>query len=118
MTAPEGALVASTCPIVEECFSTLASIMEFQLAAVINIAAFAIGQYLVTRRSWAGFLIWAGSNLLVATTCLLGKDPAMACLFLVYFAANVYSMHAWTRMRRRESNANKPLPDFRGVVSR
>ena len=36
--------------------------------AIISIASFFLGQVLVTRRCFIGFLVWAVSNLLVATS--------------------------------------------------
>ena len=69
--------------------------MNASLIALIGIAAFVLGQWLVTRKHWSGFLVWAGSNLMVAVMCLAQANHPTACMFLVYFLANVYSMTAW-----------------------
>jgi len=71
--------------------------MNSYLVATISIAAFFVGQLLVTRRHWTGFLIWAMSNYLVAATCVIQANQATACMFLVYFGANVCSMVSWRR---------------------
>jgi nicotinamide riboside transporter PnuC len=71
--------------------------MDTTLVAALNIAAFFAGQWLVTRRRWTGFLLWALSNALVAAACLLRADSATACMFLVYLSANLCSMASWIR---------------------
>jgi nicotinamide riboside transporter PnuC len=71
--------------------------MNASLTAFIGIAAFIVGQWLVTRKQWTGFLVWAGSNLMVAAMCLVQDNRPTACMFLVYCLANVYSMIAWSR---------------------
>jgi nicotinamide riboside transporter PnuC len=43
--------------------------------AIISILSFFAGQWLVTRRSCNGFLIWAASNLMVAIANFAGGDP-------------------------------------------
>jgi nicotinamide riboside transporter PnuC len=70
--------------------------MNPYVTAIINISAFAIGQFLVTRRHWVGFLIWAASNLMVAAVCIARGEWATACMFIVYCVANVWSMIAWS----------------------
>lgn len=74
--------------------------MDSSFPAAINIASFVIGQLLVTRRRWMGFLLWAGANLMIAVTCVMRNDAPTACMFLVYFAANVYSTILWFRQSR------------------
>jgi hypothetical protein len=81
--------------------------MNASLIALIGIAAFVVGQWLVTRKHWAGFLVWAGSNLMVAVMCLAQANHPTACMFLVYFLANVYSMMAWTRLDPRAVLGNR-----------
>jgi nicotinamide riboside transporter PnuC len=78
--------------------------MNSYLPAVINIAAFVIGQMLVTRRHWTGFLVWAAANYLVAITCLTHDNESTGCMFMVYCAANVYSMWLWSRHEEQETS--------------
>jgi len=73
--------------------------MNVQLPVLINVIAFVVGQMLVTRQHWAGFLIWAGSNYLVALSFLGADQPGTAGLFTMYCAANIYSMWRWSRNR-------------------
>ena len=65
--------------------------------AVISMCAFFLGQLLVTRKCCEGFLVWAGSNLVVATWALGVGDPYTACMFAIYCGANLCSMIAWAR---------------------
>lgn len=65
--------------------------------ATISILSFFVGQFLVTRRCCSGFLIWAVSNLLVATVNFATGDQATGCMFVTYFLANTYSLIAWAR---------------------
>jgi len=64
---------------------------------IINLAAFAAGQWLITRRHWSGFLVWAASNYYFAMSCLATGNQPTAFMFLVYCSANVYSMWIWSR---------------------
>ena len=74
------------------------------IVAIISIVSFFVGQLLVTRRCFAGFLIWAGSNLLVATFKFATGDASTGSLFLIYAAANTYSLIAWFHPRNRAGN--------------
>jgi hypothetical protein len=69
--------------------------------ATISILSFFAGQWLVTRRSCNGFLIWAASNLMVAIANFAGGDPCTGLMFAVYFLTYTYSLHAW----RTEENS-------------
>lgn len=73
--------------------------------AVLSIAAFFIGQLLVTRRHWMGFLVWGISNYTVAAVFALQANAATTCMFLVYFAANMRSMLTWSRQSKPNSAA-------------
>ena len=74
--------------------------MSTYLPAIINIAAFVIGQMLVTRRHWTGFLVWAAANYLVAMTSITQNNASTGLMFMVYCSANVYSMWLWSRQSR------------------
>jgi len=80
--------------------------MNSFLPATIGIIAFAAGQWLVTRRHWGGFLIWATSNYCFAAKFLAEGNHSTACMFLVYCAANVYSMGLWSRRSRITGKAH------------
>jgi hypothetical protein len=69
------------------------------LPATLSIVAFFVGQALVTRQRWTGFLIWALSNYAVAAHSALQANAAATCMFLVYFAANMHSVLAWSRAK-------------------
>ena len=64
---------------------------------IICIPSFFVGQWLVTKRSRFGFLIWGVSNLIVAAAKFTSGDLATACMFLIYFLANGYSLISWTK---------------------
>jgi nicotinamide riboside transporter PnuC len=81
--------------------------MNSYLPAIINIAAFFLGQVLVTRGRWTGFLVWAAANYLVAITCMTRNDGTTGCMFMVYCTANIYSMWLWSRNELR----NRALED-------
>ena len=72
--------------------------------AIISILSFFVGQFLVTRRCCSGFLIWATSNLLVATVSFATGDRATGCMFVTYFLANTYSLLAWARQSGQTGN--------------
>lgn len=88
--------------------------MNMMLPAALNIAAFLLGQWLVTRGRWTGFLLWAASNLMIATCCFLqrGPDPTGG-LFVVYATVNVASMLAWRQGRRGDPAARGGSPGRR-----
>ena len=65
--------------------------------AALSIASFFIGQYLVTRRHWTGFLVWALSNLSVALGSFSAGHGATGTMFAIYFAANAWSLFSWTK---------------------
>lgn len=81
--------------------------MNSYLPAIINIAAFFLGQVLVTRGRWSGFLVWAAANYFVAITCLTHDSETTGCMFMVYCATNIYSMWLWSRNKLR----NRTLED-------
>ena len=62
---------------------------------MISIAAFFVGQWLVTKKCGSGFLVWAVSNLLIAGSAVATGDWATTCLFITYFSANTCSLIAW-----------------------
>lgn len=70
--------------------------MSFTIASI-SIASFFIGQMLVTNRCCIGFLVWAVSNLMVAVLKFATGDHSTACMFVVYFLTNGYSLYAWAR---------------------
>ena len=65
--------------------------------AIICMLAFVAGQWLVTKRSRFGFLIWGVSNLIVAAINFSSGDLAAGCLFLIYSLANGYSLFSWAK---------------------
>jgi hypothetical protein len=67
--------------------------------AIISILSFFAGQWLVTKRSCVGFLVWAGSNLLVAVAKFASGDPSTGSMFMIYFLANGYSLLSWAKVR-------------------
>lgn len=67
---------------------------------IISIASFFVGQVLVTRRCFIGFLIWAASNLMVALSEFANGNPSTASMFVIYSAANSYSLVSWWRCER------------------
>ncbi len=67
--------------------------------AIISIISFFAGQLLVTKRCCSGFLVWAGSNLMVAVVNFAAGNHSTGCMFATYFLANSYSLVVWARHR-------------------
>jgi nicotinamide riboside transporter PnuC len=93
--------------------------MQLYLPAIINIAAFFVGQVLVTRRHWGGFLIWAASNCSIAAISVVQGSHPTALMFLVYFTANVYSTILWARQssKGRSKTPRSLASIFRSIPS-
>ena len=70
------------------------------LPTILSIVAFFIGQRLVTRKRWTGFLVWALSNSLLTTHLFLDGNTSTALMFLVYAVVNFRSMLLWLRDKR------------------
>lgn len=62
---------------------------------MVNLAALFLGQWLVTRGHWSGFLVWCAANYYGIVTCLLSGMPQTACLFGAYFLVNAGSLWSW-----------------------
>ena len=62
---------------------------------VANFAALVLGQWLVTRGHWFGFLVWCAANLYSIVTCVLTGMPQTSVLFGAYFLVNSASLCAW-----------------------
>jgi len=62
---------------------------------VANLAALILGQWLVTRGHWSGFLVWCAANLYSIVTCVLTGMPQTSVLFGAYFLVNSASLCAW-----------------------
>lgn len=74
--------------------------LSYEMSAAITIIcipSFFVGQWLVTKRHRFGFLVWGLSNLIVAAAKFTSGDLATACMFLIYFLANGYSLLSWTK---------------------
>ena len=70
-------------------------------AAILNILLFFIGQYLITRKDRKGFMIWGFSNLLIVRVSIANDHLYTACMFIIYFLANAYSLILWARQATR-----------------
>jgi hypothetical protein len=72
--------------------------MSFAIATI-SILSFFVGQWLVTKRNCTGFFIWGLSNLMVAAEKFACGDSSTACMFLIYFLANAYSLMNWAKAK-------------------
>jgi len=72
---------------------------------VITLLAFLLGQWLVTRKHWLGFLVWCGANIYSIVTCILTDMPQTSCLFAAYFIVNFASLRSWFANSKDESRA-------------
>jgi hypothetical protein len=77
---------------------------------VANLAALVVGQWLVTRGHWSGFLVWCAANLYSIVTCLLNDMPQTSCLFGAYFLVNFASLRTWFTKARTAALAETALP--------
>jgi nicotinamide riboside transporter PnuC len=66
---------------------------------VINLTALVVGQLLVTRGHWAGFLVWSLCNVYSVVICVVTGIPATSCLFIAYLFVNLYSLRSWLGKR-------------------
>lgn len=66
---------------------------------LINLTALVVGQLLVTRGHWAGFLVWSLCNIYSVVICVVTGIPATSCLFAAYFLVNLYSLRTWVGKR-------------------
>jgi hypothetical protein len=71
---------------------------------VINLLALVVGQFLVTRGHWSGFLVWCAANIYSAATCVATGIPETSCLFAAYFLVNACSLKAWIAKARRPAS--------------
>lgn len=62
---------------------------------LITLVAFLLGQWLVTRKHWSGFLVWCAANVYSIVTCILTDMPQTSCLFAAYFIVNFASLSSW-----------------------
>ena len=62
---------------------------------VITLLAFVLGQWLVTRKHWAGFLVWCAANVYSIFTCILTDMPQTSFLFAAYLIVNCASLRSW-----------------------
>ncbi len=76
---------------------------------VANLAALVVGQWLVTRGHWSGFLVWCAANLYSIVTCLLTGMPQTSCLFGAYFVVNFASLWTWFT-KARTATLPEPVP--------
>jgi len=71
---------------------------------VANLVALVIGQWLVTRGHWSGFLVWCTANLYSIVTCLLTGMPQTCFLFGAYFLVNSASLYSWLAKARPQDD--------------
>ncbi|MCU0786847.1 MAG: nicotinamide mononucleotide transporter family protein [Verrucomicrobia bacterium] len=79
---------------------------------VTNLLAFVLGQWLVTKKHWSGFLVWCAANVYSIVTCVLTDMPQTSCLFGAYFLVNACSLYSWfakSRPRAFVIGANRSL---------
>jgi len=62
---------------------------------LITLLAFLVGQWLVTRGHWAGFLVWCAANVYSIVTCFLTDMPQTSSLFATYLVVNFASLRSW-----------------------
>jgi hypothetical protein len=78
-----------------------------------NLAAFVLGQWLVTRGHWSGFLVWCAANLYSIVICTRTGMPQTGVLFGAYFLVNLASLLAWAAKTRAptapSSSRSKPV---------
>lgn len=86
---------------------------------MINLVALVVGQYLVTRGHWSGFLIWCAANIYGAATCVATGIPETSCLFAAYFLVNFCSLWSWLKRERNdvETPSIKPLERTTSITS-
>lgn len=75
----------------------------------INLFAFLLGQWLVTRGHWAGFLVWCMANVYSVLTCVVTGIPETSCLFATYFLVNLASLRAWFTKSQKPRPPNPAL---------
>jgi hypothetical protein len=70
---------------------------------VTTLVAFLLGQWLVTRKHWSGFLVWCVANIYSIVTCILTDMPRTSLLFAAYFIVNFASLRSWFANSRAAS---------------
>ena len=70
---------------------------------IANLTALVLGQWLVTRGHWSGFLVWCAANLYSIVTCLLSGMTQTCLLFGAYFLVNFASLWSWLAKSRNVS---------------
>lgn len=78
----------------------------------VNLLSFVIGQWLVTRGHWGGFLVWCAANLYSVVVCITTGIPETSCLFAAYFAANFWSLRSWLAQSRGKAAPTEPGHSF------
>lgn len=66
-----------------------------------NLVGLVLGQWLVTRRHWSGFLVWAACNVYGGIACFMTGIPETSCLFAAYLIVNLGSLRVWMANDRR-----------------
>ena len=79
----------------------------------VSLLAFVLGQWLVTRGHWSGFLVWCLANLYSALTGMVAGTLETSCLFGAYFVANLVSLRSWFASTRSACPANRALDPAR-----
>ena len=75
---------------------------------VATLLAFLLGQWLVTRKHWAGFLVWCAANVYSIVTCVLTNMPQTSFLFAAYLLVNFVSLRSWFAQSRTTTRAELP----------
>jgi len=60
-----------------------------------TLVAFLVGQWLVTRKHWSGFLVWCLANIYSMVTCIRTDMPQTSLLFAAYLIVNFASLRSW-----------------------
>jgi nicotinamide riboside transporter PnuC len=65
-----------------------------------NLIGLVVGQWLVTKSHWSGFLVWCACNVYGVIACLTTGIPETSCLFAAYFIVNFCSLWSWLGKNR------------------
>jgi nicotinamide riboside transporter PnuC len=68
-----------------------------------NLVGLVLGQWLVTRGHWTGFLVWCACNVYGVVVCIQSGIPETSCLFGAYFLVNACSLRSWFAKARQQN---------------